>query len=325
MGARVRRRASWTLVNGGGTGAPSAEAVSSPRFREAAADTDCMEDLVHQTHRRGGRGVDAEETEAQGEEEAEDLGRRMERQRRGGRSRGGRHRPAVSVISSRTPLLTKEQEIVLAKRVEAGDEAAVQRLVHSNLSSGSPRGKALSQPQLRCSMHPGREVRADARCAEVRLASRLPASTYATWVEFDRRSQRAIADKARTIRLPVHIQDRVREMNNCWEALSVRGWAARHRGFRGRGGHEPEGGGPPAPAQRPSRTAVIHGPRVSGDGTGQVRRGPPQCNRGAIVAERVMKADIMSDLDTLSHIRRSSPWFWAGREETRATAHPTIR
>ncbi|MDQ2743976.1 MAG: sigma-70 family RNA polymerase sigma factor, partial [Chloroflexota bacterium] len=31
---------------------------------------------------------------------------------------------------------------------------------------------------------------------------------------------RSIADKARTIRLPVHIQDRVRVMNNAWEDLS---------------------------------------------------------------------------------------------------------
>jgi RNA polymerase primary sigma factor len=46
-------------------------------------------------------------------------------------------------------------------------------------------------------------------------------STYATWW-IRQGITRAIADKARVIRLPVHIQDRVREMNNTWEALSRR-------------------------------------------------------------------------------------------------------
>jgi RNA polymerase primary sigma factor len=44
-------------------------------------------------------------------------------------------------------------------------------------------------------------------------------STYATWW-IRQAITRAIADKARTIRLPVHIQDRVRVMNNTWEELS---------------------------------------------------------------------------------------------------------
>jgi RNA polymerase primary sigma factor len=46
-------------------------------------------------------------------------------------------------------------------------------------------------------------------------------STYATWW-IRQAITRAIADKARTIRLPVHVQDRVRQMNNCWEELSRR-------------------------------------------------------------------------------------------------------
>src|SRR5579875_1800018 len=121
---------------------------------------------------------------------------------------------------ARAPLLTAQQEVELAKRVEAGDEEAVQILIRSNLRlvvHVAKRYLNRGLPLLDLIQEGNFGLMRAVQKYDWRRGFRF--STYATWW-IRQAITRAIADKARTIRLPVHIQDRVRVMNNCWEELS---------------------------------------------------------------------------------------------------------
>lgn len=121
---------------------------------------------------------------------------------------------------ARAPLLTAKEEIELAKRVEDGDEEAVQRLIRSNLRlvvHVAKRYLNRGLPLLDLIQEGNFGLMRAVQKYDWRRGFRF--STYATWW-IRQAITRSIADKARTIRLPVHIQDRVREMNNCWEELS---------------------------------------------------------------------------------------------------------
>ncbi|GAC1332963.1 MAG: RNA polymerase sigma factor RpoD [Chloroflexota bacterium] len=121
---------------------------------------------------------------------------------------------------ARAPLLKAQDEIELAKRIEAGDEDAVQRLIRSNLRlvvHVAKRYLNRGMPLLDLIQEGNFGLMRAVQKYDWRRGFRF--STYATW--WIRQSiTRAIADKARTIRLPAHIQDRVREMNIHWEDLS---------------------------------------------------------------------------------------------------------
>jgi RNA polymerase primary sigma factor len=123
---------------------------------------------------------------------------------------------------ARAPLLTAQQEIDLAKRVEEGDEEAVQILIRSNLRlvvHVAKRYLNRGLPLLDLIQEGNFGLMRAVQKYDWRRGFRF--STYATWW-IRQGITRAIADKARVIRLPVHIQDRVREMNNTWETLSRR-------------------------------------------------------------------------------------------------------
>ncbi len=121
---------------------------------------------------------------------------------------------------ARAPLLTAKEEIELAQRAEQGDEQAVQRLIRSNLRLVVHVAKRYLNRGL-----PLMDLIQEGNFGLMRAVQKYDwrrgfrFSTYATWW-IRQAITRAIADKARTIRLPVHIQDRVRVMNNCWEELS---------------------------------------------------------------------------------------------------------
>jgi RNA polymerase primary sigma factor len=121
---------------------------------------------------------------------------------------------------ARAPLLSAKEEVELAKRAEEGDEEAVQILIRSNLRlvvHVAKRYLNRGLPILDLIQEGNFGLMRAVQKYDWRRGFRF--STYATW--WIRQSiTRAIADKARTIRLPVHIQDRVREMNKCWEELS---------------------------------------------------------------------------------------------------------
>jgi RNA polymerase primary sigma factor len=109
----------------------------------------------------------------------------------------------------RIPLLSFDQEIELAKRVEKGDEAAKQMLINSNLRlvvsiAKKYIGRGLSLLDLIQEGNQGL-IRAVEKY-DWRRGFKF--STYATW--WIRQSvTRAIADQARTIRIPVHMVENI--------------------------------------------------------------------------------------------------------------------
>jgi RNA polymerase primary sigma factor len=109
----------------------------------------------------------------------------------------------------RIPLLTFEEEIDLAKRVEKGDHEAKKKLINSNLRlvvsiAKKYIGRGLSLLDLIQEGNQGL-IRAVEKY-DWRRGYKF--STYATW--WIRQSvTRAIADQARTIRIPVHMVENI--------------------------------------------------------------------------------------------------------------------
>jgi RNA polymerase primary sigma factor len=117
-------------------------------------------------------------------------------------------RPPIEIYLSeisRIPLLTREQEIELAKQVAAGDEAAKQRMVESNLRLVVMRARRYQGRGL-----PLSDLIAEGNLGLIRAVEKFRwdrgtrFSTYATWW-IRQAIQRALANQARLIRLPVHV------------------------------------------------------------------------------------------------------------------------
>ena len=123
----------------------------------------------------------------------------------------------------RHPLLTKDQEIELAKRIERGDLAAKDKMVNSNLRlvvSIAKKYQGLEDMQLLDLIQEG--ILGLIRAAEkFDYRKGFKFSTYATfWIRES--IQRALANRARTIRLPVHIGQRERKIDRAQRELSVK-------------------------------------------------------------------------------------------------------
>jgi RNA polymerase primary sigma factor len=139
-------------------------------------------------------------------------------------------------------LLTHQEEIDLSKRAKKGDKAARKRLIEKNLRlvvsiAKKSRGRGL----------PFEDLIQEGNIGLMKAVGKFDSdrgfrfSTYATWW-IRQTIQRAVADKGRTIRIPVHMGDKIRKMagtyNELWaelerapsdEAVAERlGWSVEH-------------------------------------------------------------------------------------------------
>jgi RNA polymerase primary sigma factor len=118
-------------------------------------------------------------------------------------------------------LLTHEEEIDLGRRVRAGDKKAREKLIERNLRlvvsvAKKYRGMGLPFGDLIQEGNIGLMKAADKYDPERgwRFA------TYATWW-IRQAVQRAVADKGRTIRVPVHMGEKMRKMARVYNELSA--------------------------------------------------------------------------------------------------------
>jgi RNA polymerase primary sigma factor len=121
--------------------------------------------------------------------------------------------------AGRHTLLTAAQEVELAKAIERGDQLAKQRMIQSNLRLVVSIAKNYRNQGL-----PFLDLIQEGTLGLIRAVEKFDwrrgykFSTYATWW-IRQAVARALADKARMIRMPVHIVERLHKLNRAERQL----------------------------------------------------------------------------------------------------------
>lgn len=122
----------------------------------------------------------------------------------------------------RIPLLTGEEEVILAKRIENGDTEATQLLITANLRLVVSIAKKYSKSNLELL-----DLIQEGNIGLMRAVEKFDYkkgfkfSTYATWW-IRQAITRAIADQARTIRVPVHMIETINKYNKVNNMLATK-------------------------------------------------------------------------------------------------------